>query len=137
MEHGVIDSETSMPMTLHFAICKFSCPEIVFSKLPQGPSDGLITSFLAMTLISTIFTVITFHACSCLWIHWLKQINITTSILKGTFCSGYLILRDLPLEMIWILREHTQNKTWNWSLKATQTTLYGLATLPSSILTQA
>ncbi len=34
MEHEVIDSDTSMPMTLHFAICKFSCPEIVFLKLP-------------------------------------------------------------------------------------------------------
>jgi hypothetical protein len=30
MEHGVIDSETCMPMTLHFAMCEFSCPEIVF-----------------------------------------------------------------------------------------------------------
>jgi hypothetical protein len=110
MEHGVIDSETSMQTTLHFAICKFSCPEIVFSKLPQCLPDRLITSFLAMTLISTIFPVITFHACSHLGNHWLKQIKTTRTILKETFCSGYLILRELLLKMIWILRECTQKK---------------------------
>jgi hypothetical protein len=30
MEHQVIHSEKSMPMTLYFAICKFLCLEIVF-----------------------------------------------------------------------------------------------------------
>ena len=46
MEHQVMDSEKNMPMTLYFAICEFSCPETVFSKLPWRPPDGFITSMI-------------------------------------------------------------------------------------------
>jgi hypothetical protein len=137
MEHEVIDFDTSMPMTLHFAICEFSCPETLFLKLPQQPPNGFITSYLAMTLISTIFTVITIHSCNCICIHWLKQIKVTKAILRETFCNGCWMLRELPLKMIWILWEYTQILTWDSSFKATQTLLHGFATLPSSILTQA
>jgi hypothetical protein len=125
MEHGVIDSDTSMPMTFHFATCKFLCPEIVFFKLPRRPPNGFITSFLAMTLISTIFMVIIIHSCNCIFIHRLKHIKVTKAI-----------LRELPLKMIRILREYTQISTWDSSFKATCTMLHGFATLPSLILTQ-
>jgi hypothetical protein len=66
MEQQVMDSEKSIPMTLYFAICKFSCPEIVFSKLPWRPPDGFITSTFAMALIFSIFSVITI--CTCSWL---------------------------------------------------------------------
>ena len=137
MEHAVINSDTSMPMTLHFAICKFLCSETVFLKLPQQPPNGFITSFLAMTLISTIFTVITIHSCNCICIHWLKQIKVTKAILRETFCNGCWILRELHLKIIQILREYTRISTWDSSFKATQSMLHGFATLLSSILTQA
>jgi hypothetical protein len=71
MEHQVMDSEMSMPMTLYFAINVFSCPEIVFSKLPRSPPNGFITSALAMTLTFSIFSVLTIRACSCLSFIWL------------------------------------------------------------------
>jgi hypothetical protein len=64
MEHQVMDSENSMPMTHYFAMCKFSCPEIVFSKLPWHLPDGFITSTFAMALIFSIFSVITICTCS-------------------------------------------------------------------------
>ncbi len=38
-------------MTLYFAICEYSCPEIVFSLLPKWPPDGLITAFIISMLI--------------------------------------------------------------------------------------
>ena len=71
MEHEVMDSEMSMPMTLYFAINAFSCPEIVFSKLPWRPPKGFIISALAMTLTVSIFSVLTIRACSCLSFIWL------------------------------------------------------------------
>ena len=43
MEDAVIDSHSSMPMTLYFAVCEFSCPEIVFAYLPRRPPDGILT----------------------------------------------------------------------------------------------
>jgi hypothetical protein len=54
IEHQVIDSEKSMPRTLYFAICKFLCSEIIFSKLPWHPPDGFSTSTFAMALIFAI-----------------------------------------------------------------------------------
>ncbi len=136
-EHGVIDPEISMPMKLHFAICKFLCPEIVFIKLPHRPPNGLITSSLAKALISSIFTMITIHSCYCICIHWLSQIKVTKAILRETFCNGSLILRKMSLRVTPILREYTWISTWKSSFKATQTMLHGFTTLSFSILTQA
>jgi hypothetical protein len=55
MEHQVMDSERSMPGTLYFAVCEFSCPEIIFFKLPWRPPNGFVTSTLAMALIFSTF----------------------------------------------------------------------------------
>ncbi len=53
----------SMPMTIYFTICKFSCPDLVFSALPQMPPEGIITHGLLGTLINCIFGIITFRTC--------------------------------------------------------------------------
>jgi hypothetical protein len=83
--HDVTASAHSIPMTLHIAILEFSCPEIVFLSLLQCPSDGLITSFVVLIMVSMIFTIMT--TCTCFKISYqgMKQIqNIT------------LILREIP-----------------------------------------
>jgi hypothetical protein len=53
----------SMPMTIYFAICQFSCPDIVFSELPRIPPKGIITHVLVSTLITWIFGIITLRTC--------------------------------------------------------------------------
>jgi hypothetical protein len=40
------EGEHSMPMTLYFAICNFSCPDIFFSTLPKMLPKGVITAFI-------------------------------------------------------------------------------------------
>ena len=57
------EGEHSMPMTIYFAICQFSCPDIVFLKLPRKPPNGIITSALVRVIIAGIFSVITFQTC--------------------------------------------------------------------------
>jgi hypothetical protein len=95
MEHQVMDSEQSMPMTLYFAINEFLCPEIVFSKLPRRPPNGFITLILAMALIFSIFSVIKIHTCSRFSFMWLRQIKITHMILREPLHNTYLVMREL------------------------------------------
>jgi hypothetical protein len=63
----VTESENSMPMTLYFAICQFSCLDFVFSELPRMPTKGFITYVLVNTLITGIFGIITFLTCILLY----------------------------------------------------------------------
>jgi hypothetical protein len=49
------EEEHSMPMTLYFAICNFSCPDIVFSALPKMPPKGIITAFIVRAIITMFF----------------------------------------------------------------------------------
>jgi hypothetical protein len=49
------EEEHSMPMTLYFAICNFSCPDIVFSALPKMPPKGVITAFIVRAIITLFF----------------------------------------------------------------------------------
>ena len=63
MSKRATEGEHSMPMTIYFAICQFSCPDIVFLKLPRKPPNGLITSTLVNVIIASIFGVITFQTC--------------------------------------------------------------------------
>jgi hypothetical protein len=146
IEHQVMDSERSMPRTLYFAICEFSCPEIVFFKLPWRPPNGFITSTLAMALIFSIFSSITICTCSRLSFMQLKQIKITHTILRETFHKTYLVLGELSQKVTLrytfrqinlILTEYAQKMPQISTLKASCTRLLGFATLPSSILTQA
>ena len=49
------EGERSMPMTLYFAICNFSCPDIVFSALPRMPLKRVITAFIVRAIITMFF----------------------------------------------------------------------------------
>ena len=49
------EEEHSMPMMLYFAICNFSCPDIVFSALPKMPPKGVITAFIVRAIITMFF----------------------------------------------------------------------------------
>ena len=132
-------------MTLYFAINEFSCPEIVFSKLPWPSPNGLITSILAMALIFSIFSVIAIRTCSCLSFMRLRQIKITRMILRETLHSIYLVMRELSQkrslkdafhQLYLILRELVLKMT-RILTKASCIRLLSLTTLPLSILTQA
>jgi hypothetical protein len=63
MNDVVLDSDSSMPMTLYFAICEYSCPEIVFASLPRRPPDGMLTAFIISSFIGIIFTVMPVRSC--------------------------------------------------------------------------
>jgi hypothetical protein len=56
------ESPHTMQMTLYFAICRFSCPDLVFKALPRRPPDGFIMDGLAMSTISVIFGLLTLRA---------------------------------------------------------------------------
>jgi hypothetical protein len=113
MEHEVMDSEMSMPMTLYFAINAFSCPEIVFSKLPRHPPKGFIISALAMTLTFSIFSVLTIPACSCLSFIWLRQFRTKHVILRETVNNAYLFMRETVNNAYLVMTELiVQNMTW-------------------------
>ncbi len=137
MEHEVMDSEMSMPMTLYFAINAFLCPEIVFSKLPWRPPKGFIISALAMTLTSSIFLVLAIRACSCLSFIWLRQFRTKHVILRETVNNAYLVMRETVNNDYLVMRELRVQKMIRISTKWTRAQLFGLTTLPSSILTQA
>ncbi len=49
------EGEHSMPMTLYFAICNFSCLDIVFLELPRMPPKGVITAFIVRAIIMMFF----------------------------------------------------------------------------------
>jgi len=66
MGKQVTAGEHSMPMTIYFAICQFSCPDIVFSDLPRMPPKGIITHTLLSILITGIFGVMTLQVCVAL-----------------------------------------------------------------------
>jgi hypothetical protein len=103
MEHKVSASAQSMPMTLYFAILKFSCPDIVISTLPKRPPDGFITSSLVLMLISSIFIVIMTHICLRLSLQLIQCIQVTGSALRELF---HLVQREAPMRLYFILREY-------------------------------
>ena len=67
----------STPMTIYFAICQFSCPDIVFSELPRIPPKGIITHVLLSTLITWIFGIITLRTC----------VSLTKQTLVAKICA--------------------------------------------------
>jgi hypothetical protein len=56
------ESPHTMHMTLYFAICHFSCPDLVFKTLPCQPPDGFIMDGLAMSII---LVILDFSLCVC------------------------------------------------------------------------
>jgi hypothetical protein len=77
------ESPHTMQLTLDFAICHFSCPDLVFKTLPRQPPDGFIMDGFAMSIISVIFGLLTLQA----WV-WLLQLSQQQFIWQ-------LILREL------------------------------------------
>jgi hypothetical protein len=63
----------SMPITLHFAICNFSCPENVFSSLPRQPPDRIITAFITFVFIGSIFSLMAIQTCFNISIYSLQK----------------------------------------------------------------
>jgi hypothetical protein len=57
-------SKHSMLMTLYFAVCHFSSPDIVFLELPRMPPKGCITSILVKLMIAGKFGIVTPQTCS-------------------------------------------------------------------------
>ncbi len=49
----------TMQMTLYFAICHFSCPDLVFKTIPCRPPDSFITEGFTISIILVIFGIIT------------------------------------------------------------------------------
>jgi hypothetical protein len=64
-------SPHTVQMTLYFAICHFSCPDLVFKTLPCHPPDGFITEGFAIFIILVIFGIITLPA-------WIWLINLSS-----------------------------------------------------------
>jgi hypothetical protein len=63
MDDAISKSDFSMPMTLYFAICRYSCPKFVFLFLPRRPPDGILTSFIISGFIGFIFATMTVRTC--------------------------------------------------------------------------
>jgi hypothetical protein len=63
MGKWVTEGEHSMPMTIYFAICHFSCPDITFLELPRIPPNSFITCVLVNAIIAGIFGIMTCQTC--------------------------------------------------------------------------
>jgi hypothetical protein len=142
MEQDVTVSAQSMPMTLYFAIIELSCPEIVFLSLPRHPSDGFITSFVVLILITTIFTIIMTRTCLSLSHQRIKlltrsaQMEQFRKILRETPPRIHRVLRETPHRLDLILRELLCWTPKTLTFSANCTRLVGLTTMPSSTMTQ-
>ena len=142
MEQDVAASAQSMPMTLHFAIIEFSCPELVFLSLPRRPPDGFITSFLVSILITTIFTIITTRTCLSLSHQRIKRLTRSAlmeqfrKILRETPPRIHRVLRETPRRLDLILRELLCWTPQTLTFSANPTQLVRFTTMPSSTMTQ-
>ncbi len=89
------ESPHTMQMTLYFAICHFSCPDLVFKTLPRQPPEGFIVDGFAMSSISFIFGLLTMRT----WV-WLLQL------------SQWWFIRQLILKELCIY--HTKYQRLDW-----------------------
>jgi len=96
-----------MQMTLYFAVCHFSCPDLVFKALLRQPPDGFIMDGLAMITISVIFGLLTLRA-------WVRMLQFS----KRQFIQQ-LILRELHIY-------RTKHRQLDWCKQA-ETSLIRLA----------
>jgi hypothetical protein len=84
------ESPHMMQMILYFAICHFSCPDLVFKTLSRQPPDGFIMDEFAMSIISVIVGLLTLRT----WVQLLQLSQrgfIRQLILKKLciYCSRY------------------------------------------------
>jgi hypothetical protein len=114
MGQQVNESEHSMSMMLFFAICHFSCQDIVFSDLPRIPPKGFITTIIARMLITMIFSVIVAQGwtqiivlcVSCLQLPSLDDMAMLFWLLGKPISRILPLLREL-LQTLQLLREST------------------------------
>jgi hypothetical protein len=64
-------SPHTMQMTLYFAICHFSCPDLVFKTIPHHLPGSFIMDGFAISIILVIFRIITIRA-------WIRLINLSS-----------------------------------------------------------
>ena len=100
------ESPHTMQMTLYFAICHFSCPDLLFKTLPHWPPDGFILDRFAMSIISVIFGLLTLR----MWV-WLLQLS------QRQFITKYRQL-DWCKQVDNLLRKdgsiHNVRFSWRW-----------------------
>ncbi len=99
--------EHSMPMMIYFAICNFSCPDIVFSELPRMPPEGFITAFIVRIIITMFFGIIV------LW----TSIQLTSLCIRQVTCLSWKDIIRLP----YFLRESTSHATSLFTIAAYST----------------
>ena len=129
-----------MPMTLYFAICNFSCPDIVFLALPRMPPKGVITAFIVRAIITIFFGRIVLQTSirlaslrvrqmKCpLW----KDIVRLSSFLRESARSHVMSLFTIAVRLSYFLRESTSHATSlftiaAYSTLATSAQLYSLS----------
>ena len=105
----------SMPMMLYFAICNFSCPDIVFSALPRMPPKGVITAFIVRAIITIFFGRIVFRT----------SIRLTTLRIRQMKCPSW---KDIA-RLFSFLRESTSHATSLFTMIAAHSTLAASAQL--------
>ncbi len=66
MGKQVNEREHGMPMTVYFAICHFSCPDIIFLELPRIPPNSFITCVLVNAIIAARIFGVTCQTCICI-----------------------------------------------------------------------
>ena len=106
----------SMPMTLYFAICNFSCPDIVFSALPRMPTKGVITAFIVRAIIMIFFGRIVFRT----------SIRLATLRIRQIKCP---LWKDMIARLFSFLRESTCHATCLFTMIAAHSTLAASAQL--------
>ncbi len=104
-----IEDEHSMPMTLYFAICNFSCPDIVFSALPKMPPKGVITAFIVRAIITLFFGSIVLRT----------SIRLASLRVRQMKCPTW---KDI-VRLVSLLRESTSHATSLCMTIAAHTTL--------------
>jgi hypothetical protein len=102
----VNESEHSMPTMLHFAVCHFSTPDIVFSDLPRMPPKGIITSILVKFIITGIFGIITTQTCYCM----LNQLCVAEIQAFSQRCTDRSIQNDPEINQHIVSHDNTINQ---------------------------
>lgn len=99
----------SMPMTLYFAICNFSCPVIVFSALPRIPPKGVIAAFVVRAIITIFYGRIVFRT----------SIRLIALRIQNMKCPSW---KDIS-RLFSFLRESTSHATSLFMMIAAHSTL--------------
>jgi len=103
------EGEHSMSMTLYFAICNFSCPDIFFLALPKMPPKGVITAFIVRAIITMFFGQIVLQT----------SIRLASLRVRQIKCPSW---KDI-VRLSSFLRESTSHATSLFTMIAAHSTL--------------